>query len=59
MRKYQLTFEFKDTEEQAKEMVASLLKSATPYIRKNKSPHYTPWTSSDQKEHKFIVWYYY
>ena len=56
-RKYQLGFLFRDTEDEAKQLCESLYKFMTPYARRKYKPSYTPWTSMDGKEHKFVVWY--
>lgn len=55
--KYRKTFEFFDTEEQAQAFCDTENKSASPYVRKKYPAHYTPWSSQDGKEHKFIAWY--
>ena len=53
--RYRLTFTFANTEEQAKIFCDNENKNA--YIRKNHPAHYTPWSSQDETEHKFICWY--
>ena len=53
--RYRLTFRFTDTEEQAKAFCDNENKNA--YIRKHHKAHYTPWSSQDGTEHKFICWY--
>ena len=58
MRKYNLTFEFKETEEQAKNFCKNVSKGLSYYMRKNKPAIYTPWQSKDGKENLFICWYY-
>ena len=58
MKKYQLTFEFHSTEEQAAAACERLNKTATPYMRKHHPAHYTPWESLDGRESKFIVWFH-
>lgn len=55
--KYRTTFDFFDTEEQAQVFCDKENKSASPYVRKKYPAHYTPWSSQDGKEHKFIAWY--
>ncbi len=57
MRKYQLDFFLKDTEEEAQECCASLIKSQSAYVNRKYKAHYTSWESIDHKEHKFVVWY--
>ena len=51
------TFEFVDTEDEALEMCKSIQKCQNSYRKRWYKPIYTPWTSSDGKEHKFVVWY--
>ena len=58
MKKYNLTFEFKETEEQAKNFCKNVNKRLSYYMRKNKPAIYTPWQSKDGKENLFICWYY-
>lgn len=58
MRRYQYTFSFVDTEDQAKALCNEILQNATDYVRRNKKPHYSAWTSHNGKEHKFVVWYW-
>ena len=55
-RRYRKTFDFVDTEEEAKAFCATQNKNR--YLRKNHPAHYTPWVSQDGKEQKFVVWYY-
>ena len=59
MRQLNLTFQFVDTEEQAKDLVNSIQANQNAYRKKHHKPSYTPWTSTDGKEHKFVVWYHY
>ena len=59
MKKYNLTFEFKETEEQAKNFCENVNKRLSYYMRKNKPAHFTPWSSQDGKEKLFVCWYYY
>lgn len=56
MRIYRATFEMFDTEAEAKDFCSK--KNRDPYLAKNHPAHYTPWTSLNGKEHKFIAWYY-
>lgn len=51
------TFEFVNTEEQAKELCASIQANQNNYRKIHHKPYYHPWTSQDGKEHKFLVWY--
>ena len=53
-----LTFQFVDTEEQAKELCANIQRNQNSYRKKFYKPNYTPWTSQDGKEHLFVVWYH-
>ena len=55
-RRYRKTFEFCETEEEAQAFCATQNKSY--YIRKHHPAHYTPWSSRDGKERKFVAWYY-
>lgn len=56
-RRYQYGFQFFDSEAAAKAFCAEC--NCNPYIRRKHPAHYTPWSSSDGKEHKFVAWYYY
>ena len=58
MSKYRYTFEFQQTEEQAKAFCERINANLTKYMRKNKPAHFTPWRSQDEKENLFICWYY-
>lgn len=53
-----LTFEFVDTEDEAKDMCKKIQKYQNSYRKQFYKPSYTPWTSSDGKEHKYVVWYH-
>ena len=53
-----LTFQFVDTEQQAQELCKTIQKGQNSYRKQFHKPSYTPWASSDQKEHAFVVWYY-
>ena len=55
--RYRLTFKFADTEGQAKAFCDMQNRSYSYYVRKNHPAHYTPWSSQDGTEHKFICWY--
>ena len=57
-KRYQLTFKFVDTEQEAKELCDRIQKCQNAYAKKHHKPTYTPWESEDYKEHKFVVWYY-
>lgn len=54
-KRYRMTFEFFDTKEQAEKFCDEENKDY--YIRKHHPAHYTPWSSSDGTEHKFLAWY--
>lgn len=58
MSKYRLTFDFVNTEAEAVKRVVAENTTGTRYKRKNLPAHYTPWSSLDGRENKFIVWYY-
>jgi len=53
--RYRKTFKFFDTEEQAKIFCNN--ENLNSYIRKNHEAHYTPWSSQDGTENKYIAWY--
>ena len=57
--RYQLTFTFKDTEQQAKTFCDNENKNGTLYKRKNKTAHFTKWQSANGNKQKYICWYYY
>lgn len=58
--RYKLTFEFTETEEQAKRIADNYNATATPYARKHHKGHYTPWESKDPNCTKhFVVFTYY
>lgn len=52
------TFEFVDTEEEAIEMCKTIQRNQNSYRKMYRKPNYTPWTSQDGKEHKYVVWHY-
>ena len=54
-RRYRTTFEFFDTENQAIAFCSK--ENQNSYIKKNHTAHYTPWSSQDGSENKFIAWY--
>ena len=62
MKKYNLTFDFFDTEIQANKGIERILnfsKKQSKYLyNKNKNIHFLNWSSFDNTEHKKIVWYY-
>lgn len=55
--RYNTTFTFVNTEEEAKSLCNDIYKAMKPYARRKHKPHYTAWESTDHKEHKFVVWY--
>lgn len=55
--RYKRTFNFYDTEEQAKEFCDNMNNNSNYYVRKNHKAIYTPWSSQDGKENKFVAWY--
>ena len=58
MKRYRKTFEFFDTEEQARAFCDKQNALASIYVRRKYKAHYTPWSSQDGTENKFIAWYY-
>lgn len=54
-RKYQLWFEFAESEEEAKRLCALRDSQATPYMRRKHPAHYTPWNNREQPG-LFVVW---
>jgi hypothetical protein len=59
-RKYNLTFEFFDTFEQAYKFKDIILNRANDYYKQKiaKKISILPWESHDKTEHKIIMWYY-
>ena len=55
MARLQMSYKFLDTELQAK-VFCERENQQYPW-RKNKA-HYTPWSSADNKVHKFVAFYY-
>jgi len=55
MRRYKMTFEFLDTELQAKQFCDK--QNQNKYIKQKHPAHYTPWSSSNGNENKFVAWY--
>lgn len=58
MKKYHLSFEIFDKEEQAKAFCDRENSEGNYYKRKNRRAHFAPWTDSKQQYHGFIAWYY-
>lgn len=57
--RYRKTFEFAETQEQAKALCERLNASASQYIRKNKPATFTSWQSKDKNDKAhYVVWYY-
>jgi viroplasmin and RNaseH domain-containing protein len=56
-KKYNLTYKFFDTEEQAKNFCDKENTQNSYYLQKNHPARYTSWTSTNGKENKFIAWY--
>lgn len=57
-KRIQMTFEFKDTEEQAIAFCESINRSLSSYRRKKYPAHYTPWQSSSPSDKaRFVCWY--
>lgn len=51
------TFKFVDTEQEAIELCKLIQHNQNSYRKMYHKPSYTPWTSQDGREHKFVVWY--
>lgn len=58
MKRYNLTYEFFNTEEQARAFCERENASGTAWKREKHKAHFTQWTNSKQTERKFIAWYY-
>jgi hypothetical protein len=54
-RRYRESFQFFDTEDQAKEFCDK--ENLNRYIKEHHPASYTPWTSKDGKEKAFVAWY--
>lgn len=57
-KRKQLWFDLVATEDQAKGLTTRINNDYSYYMRKHHPAHYTPWTSSDGKEHAYVVWSY-
>ncbi len=55
-RRYNLWYIFADTEAEARAICERENSTGTAYKRKHHPAAYTPWSSADGTEHKFIVW---
>lgn len=55
-RKYRAWFIFADTETDARAICERENATGTAYKRRRHPAHYTPWSSADGHENKFIVW---
>ncbi len=53
--RYKWTFAFCNTEDEAIRLCDR--ENSNRYIRKKHPARYTPWSSRDGKENKFVVWY--
>ena len=53
--KLRYTFQLFDTEDAARDFCD---RENRAHPRRKNRAHYTPWSSSDQQEHKYIAWYY-
>lgn len=53
--KLRYTFKFFDTEDAARDFCD---RENLAHPRRKNRAHYTPWSSNDQQEHKYIAWYY-
>ena len=51
------TFQFVETEEQAKQLCKDIQRYQNSYRKRWHKPHYTPWTSQDGTQHLFVVWF--
>jgi len=56
--KHRKTFEFFDTAEQAEAFCKGWNARQSRYMTQHHPAHFTPWTSQDGTEHKFIAWYH-
>ena len=57
-RHYQKTFIFCDTMEEAQVFCNTQNANSTAYMRRKHPAHFTPWSSQDSREKKYICWYY-
>jgi hypothetical protein len=53
--RYNMTFKFFDTEEQAKIFCDN--ENLVRYISKKHPAHYTPWSNESGTEKAFVAWY--
>lgn len=56
-RVYRDVFEFVDTEQEAIDFCSRKNAGYTTYMRRKHPSHYTPWSSADGTESKFVCWY--
>ena len=54
--KSELTFEFKKTEEEAKQLCDAIRRNQSRYMNKHHQPTYHLWTGNDGSQ-AYIVWY--
>ena len=57
MRKYNTSFKFVKTEDQAKAMCSAIDKEHSAYIKKHHPSTYAPWSASDGSFNGFAVFY--
>ena len=57
MEKYNKTFKFAKSEEEAQSFCNEINRKSNYYIRKKYPSTYTNWESLDHKEKYFICWY--
>jgi hypothetical protein len=55
--RYIKTWQFAETESEARTICARENATGTAYKRRKHPAYYTPWSSTDGHEHKYIVWY--
>jgi len=53
MRKYRLTFEFKDTKAEAEAFCDLINKNYTSYMKKHYKAYFTPWHGCE----RYICWF--
>lgn len=61
MKKYNLWFDFVNTEEEARALTEYKNRTATPYQRRRYPAHFTEWSplTEEPDSAKFVVWSYY
>ena len=58
MNRYRQTFQFFDTEAEARSFCERENRTGSAYKRNRYPAHFTPWTSADGTERKYIAWYH-